>query len=223
MPNNKKEPSFQDLVTLLYQHELNAEKRREETEKLAEKRREETEKAAEKRREETEKELKQYRIVAEKRQEELDKKLNRMIETYQKAGLIAGKTAEESVYRSVGKLFSKRGKIFNKVEKNVSLFKNGKRFAEYDIVAVNGNEVMPIEVKNNLTTDDIDHFVSVQIPKFKEGFGEYKDYKLIGGVGGMLVSESVENYAKKKGLYVFLQNGENIALANDENFKEKAF
>lgn len=199
--NTNPQPTFQDLVNLLHQNEQKEEKRREEMAQEEKKRREES-------------------AIREKR---LDKKMEEMIEVYKKAGLIQGKSAEESVYKSVSKLFAQRGKEFNKVEKNIRVKKDGKPFAEYDIIAVNGSEVMPIEVKNNLTTDDIEHFVKIQIPKFRESFPEYKNYQLLGGVGGLVVSESTENYAKKNGLYVFVQNGKNMSLANEKDFKAKVF
>jgi Cdc6-like AAA superfamily ATPase len=45
-------------------------------------------------------------------------------------------------------------------------------------VAINGNEVVIVEVKNKLKRDNVDNFIDKQIPNFKILFPQYKDYKI---------------------------------------------
>ena len=115
--------------------------------------------------------------------------------------------------RSVQQLFSDEGKEYYDVYRNVKptkkiseIYGNG----EYDIVAVNGNEILVTEVKSTLKYDHINKFLNIQLPKFTTLFPQYKGYSIIGAVGGALVTPQVEKYAQKNGLYVVVQNGLNL-------------
>ncbi|MBT4936625.1 hypothetical protein HON22_01795 [Candidatus Peregrinibacteria bacterium] len=135
-------------------------------------------------------------------------------------GLVYGEVAEESIYRYVNNILKLKGKSFDEVVRNMKR----REVAEFDIVAINGNEIMPIEVKNKLTKQDVDHFTNKQLPLFKKAFPRYNDYKLLGGIGGMVVKDDVERYSEEKGLYVFVQSSKgNMVLANHKDFKEKVF
>jgi len=70
----------------------------------------------------------------------------------------------------------------------------------------------------------IDEFLEAKLPKFRQIFPQYRDFRLLGGVGALVVDDSVGRYAEKKGLYVMTQNGEGGAmLVNRENFTAKEF
>lgn len=212
----QKDYTMQDILNLFAQSKLEWEERQ----KQWDKQQKQWEERQEKERFDREEQKKQW----DKRQKKLHEEVQEMIAIYKKAGLIQGRVAEETVYRSVSELMSKRGKSFTKIEKNVIIFNENKiKKAEFDIIAVNGKEVMPIEVKNNLTTDDVDNFANNKLHNFRRLFPEYISYSLIGGIGGLVMSESVENYAQKKGLYVFVQNGENMKIANSPDFVPRMF
>jgi len=79
-------------------------------------------------------------------------------------------------------------------------------------------------VKNKLEKRSVDKFLEKMLPKFKKVFPEYRDYDLIGGVGGLVVKDDVGQYAQKAGLYVLTQKGDGGAmLLNRKNFKAKSF
>ena len=99
-----------------------------------------------------------------------------------------------------------------------------KGIAEYDIVAENSRSVLVIEVKNKLEKRMVDSFISKKLPKFKKAFPRYRDYKLLGGIGALVVKDDVGRYAEKAGLYVLTQTDEaGAALANRKNFRAKNF
>ncbi|MGE0083436.1 MAG: hypothetical protein AB7S75_03360 [Desulfococcaceae bacterium] len=148
------------------------------------------------------------------------KKLDNIGVTLGEMGLVQGKVAEDLFYRNVKSLFEQRNLTFADVRRNVK--KKGE--AEYDIVAADRDRVLVIEVKNRLEKDMVDDFLSRKIPKFMQVFPQYRDRRLTGGVGALVMSDDVGRYAEKKGLYVLTQNGEGGAmLFNRKNFRAKEF
>ena len=144
------------------------------------------------------------------------KKLRKMLGSM---GLLYGDITEEMVYRGLQNLFHAIGKDFDSITQNLK--KKGE--IEYDIVAVNGSEVLVTEVKGKVRKDDIDVFSQKRLPQFKKFFPQYKNYKILGAIGGSVVRADIEKYAEKNGLYVITQNGDNLSLTNKPDFKAKVF
>ena len=70
----------------------------------------------------------------------------------------------------------------------------------------------------------IDRFADEKLPKFRQIFPEYRDFRVIGGMGALVVDDGIGRYAEKKGLYIMTQNGEGGAmLVNRQNFRAKEF
>lgn len=136
-------------------------------------------------------------------------------------GLVQGEVAEDLFYRNVRYLFKKdRDMIFGDVKRNLKK----KGVGDYDIVAVNGNSVLVIEIKNKLQKRMVDRFINKGLPKFKEAFPQYRDRKLLGGIGALVVKDDVGRYAEKAGLYVLTQTSEGgVAIANRKKFRAKEF
>ena len=136
-------------------------------------------------------------------------------------GLVQGEVAEDLFYRNVRYLFKEeRDMIFSDVKRNLK--KKGE--GEYDIVAVNGDAVLVIEVKNKLQKRMVDKFIEKKLPKFKEIFPKYRERRLFGGMGALVVKDDVSRYAEKAGLYVLTQTSEGgAALVNRKNFRAKEF
>lgn len=96
--------------------------------------------------------------------------------------------------------------------------------AEYDIVASDGDEVLVIEVKNKLSVKIVDTFISKKLPNFRTVFPEYRNCRVSGGIGALVVKDEVGRYAEKAGLYVLTQTDDGgAALLNSKNFKPKLF
>lgn len=136
-------------------------------------------------------------------------------------GLVQGEVAEDLFYRNVRGLFKKEQDIiFADVKRNLKK----KGVGEYDIVAVNGDAVLVIEVKNKLQKRMVDNFVEKKLPKFKKMFPEYRERRVFGGIGALVVKDAVSRYAEKAGLYVLTQTSEGgAALINRKNFQAKEF
>ena len=136
-------------------------------------------------------------------------------------GLVQGEVAEDLFYRNVRYLFKEeRDIIFSDVKRNLKK----KGAGEYDIVAVNGDTVLVIEVKNKLQKRMVDKFVEKKLPKFKEIFPEYRKRRIFGGMGALVVKDDISRYAEKAGLYVLTQTSEGgAALVNRKNFRAIEF
>ncbi len=160
----------------------------------------------------------------QKTEEQLEKTIIKLDEIGRQLGdlgLVQGEVAEDLFYRNVRYLFKEeRDMIFSDVKRNLKK----KGVGEYDIVAVNGDAVLVIEVKNKLRKRMVDKFVEKKLPKFKEIFPEYRDRRLFGGMGALVVNDDVSRYAEKAGLYVLTQTSEGgAALVNRKNFRAKEF
>ena len=161
---------------------------------------------------------------SQKRTEEY---LNRTIERLDRIGmqlgdlgLVQGEVAEDLFYRNIRYLFKESSINFSSVRRNLKK----KGVAEYDIVAVNSDAILVIEVKNKLQKRMIDNFITKKLPRFKKAFPQYRDYRLLGGIGALVIKDDVGRYAEKSGLYVLTQASDGGAtLANRKNFRAKVF
>jgi len=166
-------------------------------------------------------ELKESQMKTDEQLSKTIKKLDDIGRQLGDLGLVQGEVAEDLFFRNVRYLFkAKRDIIFADVKRNLKKKGSG----EYDIVAVNGDAVLVIEVKNKLQNRMVDNFVEKKLPKFKKTFPEYRGRRLFGGIGALVVKDSVGRYAEKAGLYVLTQTSEGGAgLINRENFRAKEF
>ncbi|MFH0728838.1 MAG: hypothetical protein V2B19_21195 [Pseudomonadota bacterium] len=135
-------------------------------------------------------------------------------------GLVQGEIAEDLFYRNVKGLFSPLDLCFRRIRRNVKVNDQG----EYDIVADEKGRVLVIEVKNKLSLRMVDDFMKKKLPRFKTLLPEYRDSKILAGVGSLVVRDDVGRYAEKAGLFVLTQTSDGgAALLNRKGFKPKEF
>ncbi len=97
------------------------------------------------------------------------------------------------------------------------------RRIEYDIVAVNGKDVVVVSVKTRLNVEHVKTFLEDRLTIFKEVFPRYQNMNVLGAVAGMSIEQEADTYAIKHGLYVLTQSGGNIMLLNPVEFKPRIF
>jgi len=137
-----------------------------------------------------------------------------------KMGLVQGEVAEELFYRNVEGLFRKMDMRFDRIRRNVKVKGRG----EYDIVADDKGRVLVIEVKNKLDRRMVDEFMDEKLPRFKTLLPEYRDSKILAGIGALVVKDDVGRYAEKAGLFVLTQTSDGgAALLNRKDFRPKEF
>lgn len=96
---------------------------------------------------------------------------------------------------------------------------------EVDVLGLNDSCLVVVEVKSTLGKEDVDHFLK-QLPKFRTAFPEFfqgKDRVVYGAVAGIEVHEQADRLAYQKGLFVLVQKGDTVTIANDEKFKAKTW
>jgi hypothetical protein len=135
-------------------------------------------------------------------------------------GLVQGEVAEDLFYRNVGGMFRRMDVPVERVRRNVKI----KGLGEYDIVVEARERVVVIEVKNKLSKRMVDRFLERELSRFKTLLPQYRDRKLYGGIGSLVVQDTVGRYAEKSGLFVLTQSDDGgAALMNRKGFKPREF
>jgi len=132
-----------------------------------------------------------------------------------------GKLMEALVKGDILKLLQERGIKVDGISKENRKTWNGKEY-EFDIIAVNGDEVVVTEVKTTLTVKKIDKFLE-KLKVFKKVFSDHKNRTIYGAVAYLRVHESSDKDAESKGLFVIRATGSSASIINDKNFKPKVF
>ncbi|HAT48922.1 MAG: DUF3782 domain-containing protein [Nitrospirae bacterium] len=133
-----------------------------------------------------------------------------------------GQFVENLVAPGCQTLFAERGIPVHQVYQRVKANLDDGRTMEIDILVVNTGAVVLVEVKSTLTVADVrDHLD--RLGQFKAFFPRYRDCRVMGAVAGITTEEDAGRFAKKQGLFVMVQSGENVVLANEPGFQPKTW
>jgi len=94
--------------------------------------------------------------------------------------------------------------------------------SEFDLIAINGREVVVVEVKTTLDVKKVDGFMQ-KLSKFREWRPEYRDKIVYGAVAFIKANESSEVYAQRKKLFVIRAVGEGAVILNESGFEAREF
>ena len=142
-----------------------------------------------------------------------------------------GKFLESLVKGDLVKLLSKRNIKVDMVRSRLVAYgPNGQELGEFDLVAVNGKEIVAVEVKTALTKAKVKKSID-QLKMFRKYFPEYGDKVVYGGVAFLCEPEDeaargAAKYAEENGLFVILSpggEGDFSTMSNSKDFKPKAF
>ena len=133
-----------------------------------------------------------------------------------------GKLVESLVKGGVVEMFNQRNIQINDIarerEKRV-----GDATYEFDIIAVDGDEMVVVEVKSTLDLGDLDNFME-KMKLFRNIFREYRDKKKIhGAVAYLKENQGAAKRAMAEGLWVIRATGDSASIINSENFDPKLF
>ena len=164
------------------------------------------------------------RVLSEKFQEterlfkETDKKIRKLDQLFTSQW---GKLVESLVKGDLIKLLKGRGigvqRILHGVEGNYE----GQNY-EYDLIAINGDEIVIVEVKTTLRPDDIEHFHK-KLWKAKTWMPEYQNKRIFGSVAYISVQGDSHRMAENLGFFVIRATGNSSTIINREGFQPKAF
>ena len=141
-----------------------------------------------------------------------------------------GRFLEGFVKGTLVALLQKRGIEVSRLQRRMNIPSGvpGESVGDFDLVALNGKEIVVIEVKTTLTTPKLEKFLA-HLKKFKSYFSEYDDRVIYGGVAYMDTAENDEEVgerAMEEGLFAIVAPGGDAKVAkviNPEGFTPKKF
>jgi len=137
-----------------------------------------------------------------------------------------GKITEAMFLPEIHTKFNTFGYNFNVSSTSTNrIFRDeGQAIAEVDIYLENGSIAMIVEVKTELTKTDIDEHIE-RIVTIKSYLDKYNNNRnILGTVAGTIINSNIIKYAQRNGLFVLVQSGESVKIADmPENFKPKTW
>jgi hypothetical protein len=89
-------------------------------------------------------------------------------------------------------------------------------FVEVDAFLQNGDKVMLVEIKATPSTRDVDDHTA-RMEKLRKYADLHRDTrKYLGAIAGVVMSDSVKNYALKKGFFVVVPSGDTFTIIKPE-------
>jgi hypothetical protein len=155
----------------------------------------------------------QFKEIA-RRQAKTDEQIKELSANIGGVNNTLGKWSEEMFAVKLCDKVNLLGYEFTKCSRNMRFWENGKRITEVDCFLENGDFIMPVEIKANVTTGDVDKHIK-RIEKIRRYMDVRNDQRtIVGAVAGAIVSDEVCEYAQCNGLYVLVQSGESITVAD---------
>ena len=141
-----------------------------------------------------------------------------------------GRFLEGFVKGTLVALLQKRGIEVSRLQRRMNIPSEvpGESAGDFDLVALNGKEIVVVEVKTTLTTPKLEKFLA-HLKKFKTYFSEYDDRVIYGGVAYMDTAENDEEVgerAMEEGLFAIVAPGGDAKVAkviNPADFTPKKF
>ena len=183
--------------------------------KEADRKFQETERLLKEQAQETERLLKEQARETDRRMQETDRKISKL-------GSRIGDLVEELIVPNILEKFNKLGYAFGKVAPRVRYQDSrGIYVAEVDILLENGDAILAVEVKTQLTDADVrDHLKRMEkLRLYADGHGDRR--KLLGAVAGAIASEDVKTFAARSGFFVLEQSGDTVRISVPEGFKPR--
>ncbi|MEO5372143.1 MAG: hypothetical protein H7833_18905 [Magnetococcus sp. DMHC-1] len=152
-----------------------------------------------------------------------DKKIKEVSQQVGNLGSRWGEFVEGIVAPACETLFAERGIPVHRVSPRVKVKSlDGSRRMEIDLLVDNTDSIVLVEVKSRLTAEDVrDHIQRVR--EFKELYEGAGGARVMGAVAGILIDNDVDKFAMNEGLFVIIQSGESVKLANGPEFVPKCW
>ena len=132
-----------------------------------------------------------------------------------------GKLVESLVEGDLVALLQERSVEVQSTHRRVDGRRNGDHY-EFDILAINGKEVVVVEVKTTLRSEDVTHFLG-KLARFTEYEPVWTGKKIFGAVAYLKTDASVQAYAERQGLFVIRATGSSASIINRTDFRPRVF
>ena len=166
----------------------------------------------------TMREMAELREETDRRMKETDRRLKKAEDLFTTQW---GRLMESLVRGDLVALLNERGIEVERTLQRVESRRGGRHF-EVDILAVNGREVVVVEVKTTLRSEGVTKFLS-KLSEFLDWCAEYRGRRILGAVAYLDGAESVTKYAERSGLFVIRATGNSASILNEPGFKPRAF
>ena len=186
--------------------------------KREEKRRLEAAKREEERRLEAAKLEKERKAELDKITKEMRRRTNKLDELFTSQW---GKLVEALVDGKVVEILNERQIKVEQTSQRCEGVYDGKT-QEIDILAINGEEIVAIEVKTTLRPEDVGVF-EAKLKVLKLWMRHYADKKVYGAVAYIRADAGSAELAAKRGLFVIKAVGDSARLTNADGFKPRTF
>jgi len=103
----------------------------------------------------------------------------------------------------------------------INRLNDGKNY-EYDILAINGEQVVVVEVKTTLHPEGVRDFLE-DLAEFTTCFPDYKGKAIHGAMAYLKADESVQQHVIRQGLFAIRATGDSASIVNDEGFVPRVF
>ena len=178
---------------------------------------------------ETERLMKEQSREADRRQQELERFLNKQIKASERSinqmkGVFTsqwGELVESLVEGDLVTLMRERRVAVDSIHERAHGRRNGEHY-EFDIVAGNGAEVVVVEVKTTLRSEDVTHFLG-KLRRFTVYEPRYRGERIYGAVAYLKADGAVTKYAERQGLFVIRATGDSASIINAEDFEPAVF
>ena len=147
---------------------------------------------------------------------ETDKKLNKLEQLFTSQW---GKLVESLVEGDVIKILNERGIEVTDTLRRRTGRRDGIDY-EFDIIAINGTDIVIIEVKTTLRPGDVRDFLK-KLKQAKNWMPEHSDKNIYGAMAFISEDAGTAAMAEKKGLFVIRATGDSASIINQENFQPK--
>ncbi len=132
-----------------------------------------------------------------------------------------GKLMESLVRGDLVRLLKERGVEVERTVQRTNQRRNGEHY-EIDILAVNGEEVVVVEVKTTLRPEDVKRFLG-KLGRFKKWWPEYRERKVYGAMAYLQAGDEVAVHAERQGLFVIRATGGSSSIVNAGDFVPRVF
>lgn len=152
----------------------------------------------------------------DKKFQETDKKLNQLERLFASQW---GKLVESLVEGDIITILNQRGIEVTDTIKRRKGRRDGVDY-EFDIIAINGSEIVIVEVKTTLRPEDILNFLK-KLNQVKNWMPEYAEKRIYGAVAFISEDAGTAAMAEKKGLFVIRATGDSASIVNMNDFTPK--
>ena len=167
---------------------------------------------------ETERRMKETDRLIDKMARDADRRMNEMRGWLDNRW---GDFMESLVEGDLVPLLQSRNILVDRLHPSPHGKRNGENF-EFDIVAINGEQVVVVEVKTTLRPEDVKHFLK-KLVKYTYYEPEHKGKTIYGAVAYLKASDEATTRATRHGLFVIRATGDSASIVNDEGFVPRVF